>query len=56
MAANHLSTVVSELPEYLAKNARNISGVQTGGGGGGSKSVHNEDGSINTGHIPIRIS
>ena len=42
MAANHLSTAVSELPEYLAKNARNVSGVQTGGGGGGSKSVHNE--------------
>ena len=29
-----------------------MSGVQTGGGGGGSNSVHNEDGSINTGHIP----
>jgi len=34
MAVNHLSTAVSELPEYLAKNARNVSGVQTGGGGG----------------------
>ena len=52
MAANHLSTAVSELPEYLAKSARNVYGAQTGGGGGGSKSVHNEDGSINTGHIP----
>ena len=56
MAANHLSTAVSKLPEYLAKNARNVSGVQTGGGGGGSKSVHNEDGSINTGHIHNRKS
>ena len=52
MAANHLSTAVSELPEYLAKTARNVSGVQTGGGGGSGKSVHNEDGTINTGHIP----
>ena len=52
MAENHLSTAVSELPEYLAKSARNVSGVQTGGGGGGSNSVHNEDGSINNGHIP----
>ena len=52
IAENHLSNVVSEIPEYLAKSARNVSGVQTGGGVGGSKSVHNEDGSINTGHIP----
>ena len=33
MAAKHLSTAVSELLEYLAKNARNVSGIQTGGGG-----------------------
>ena len=54
MAANHLSTAVSELPEYLAKNARNVSGVQTnnGGGGGNNSGVYNADGSINTGHIP----
>ena len=51
MATNNLSTAVSELPEYLAKSARNISGVQTGGEGVGSKSVHNEDGSMNTEHI-----
>ena len=52
MYANHLSTEVSEIPEYLAKSAGNVSGVKTGGGGGGGNSVHNEDGSINTGHIP----
>ena len=52
MAANNFSTTVSELPEYLAKSARNVSGVQTGGRGGSGKSVHNEDVSINTGHIP----
>ena len=53
MAANHLSTAVSELPEYLAKNARNISGVQLQAGNetGGSR-IHNEDGSIITGDIP----
>ena len=52
MAANNLSTAVSELPEYLVKSARNVSGVQTDGGWGGGDSVHNDDGSINTGHIP----
>ena len=31
MAANHLSTAVSKLPEYLAQSARNVSVVQTGG-------------------------
>ena len=53
MAANHLSTAVSELPEYLAKNARNVSGVQLQAGNetGGSR-IHNEDGSIITGDIP----
>ena len=52
MAANHLATAVSELPEVLAKNGRNISGVsQTGGEGNGQSSIHNADGSINTGHI-----
>lgn len=48
MAANHLSTVVSLLLEYLAKNVRNVSAAQfknnrTVGGG-----IHNEDRSIMT--------
>ena len=52
MAANHIATAVSELPEVLAKSGRNISGVnQTGGEGSGQSSIHNADGSINTGHI-----
>ena len=44
--ANHLSTAVSELPEYVAKN-RNVSGMTTG-----STSIFNADGTINTGHHP----
>ena len=51
IAANHLSTVVTELPEYIAKNARTVSCIQVAGGSGSSDSIHNEDGSINTGHI-----
>ncbi len=51
-AANHLSTKVSKLPEYIAKN-RNVSGVATGGNGGDgtSSSIRNADGSINTEYI-----
>ena len=45
--ANHLSTAVSELPDFIVKN-RNISSV----GGGNSNGIHNADGSINTGHHP----
>ena len=48
-AASHLSTAVSELPEYLSKH-RNISA--TGTQGGGSSDIINQDGSIKTGHIP----
>ena len=51
IAANHLSTAVSELPESIAKKARNVSLVQTGGGGG-STNMHNKDESSITGHIP----
>ena len=53
MAANHLSTAVSELPEYLAKN-RNISGVGShqGGGSNDQNGIYNADGTIKTGHIP----
>jgi hypothetical protein len=50
MAANHLSTAVSELPEHIAKN-RNVSGIGTNEKKG-SPDIYNEDGSINTGHIP----
>ena len=55
MAANHLSTAVSELPEYIAKN-RNISALGTGNGDKDDSDkgdgIYNGDGSINTGHIP----
>ena len=44
--ANHLSTAVSELPDYVARN-RNVSGMTTG-----STSIYNADGTINTGHHP----
>ena len=52
--ANHLSTAVSELPEYIAKN-RSISSINTGCNGGGGKvnpAILKSDGSIITGHIP----
>ncbi len=53
MAANHLTTAVSELPEFIQKNNRNISGVGTSGSSsGGSADIYNSDGSIITGHIP----
>lgn len=54
MAANHLSTAVSEFPEYIAKN-RSIAGVSKTGdddGEDGSASIYNADGTINTGYIP----
>jgi hypothetical protein len=52
MAANHLSTAVSELPEYISKNSRNVSGVQRDGKDGkGSDAIYNADGTINTGRI-----
>jgi hypothetical protein len=54
-AANHISTSVSELPEFLSKN-RNISGLYTDKPGSdgkkGDPAIYNDDGSINTGHIP----
>ena len=49
MAANHLSTAVSELPEFLHKN-RNISGVARSESSHGG--IYNSDGTIITGHIP----
>ena len=53
MAANHLATAVSELPEYISKNSRNVSGVGTSNSGEkGSADIYNSDGSIITGHIP----
>ena len=53
MAANHLSTAVSELPEYISKN-RNVSAV--GGdksviGDGNKPTIYNADMSIKTGFI-----
>ena len=53
MAANHLTTAVSELPEYISKNSRNISGVQQDGKETkGSDAIYNADGTVNTGRIP----
>uniref|UniRef100_A0A7S0GE90 Uncharacterized protein n=1 Tax=Proboscia inermis TaxID=420281 RepID=A0A7S0GE90_9STRA len=51
-AANHLSTAVSELSEYLKKN-RNISATTSSGHNSSGKSaIHNADGSIIIVHIP----
>ena len=47
--ANHISTAVSELPEFLAKN-RSISAVGRRDGGS-TPSIYTADGTINTGHI-----
>ena len=53
--ANHISTSVSELPDYLAKNCH-ISGVKYGGGGqsgvGPHNGIFNTDGSIHIGYHP----
>ena len=51
--ANHISTAVSELPDFMARNRR-VSGVAQGGGGGNgpTNGIHNSDGSIHTGHHP----
>mgnify|MGYP003321239955 CR=1 FL=1 len=57
MAANHLPTAVSALPEYISLN-RNVSGLGTHDPDDndstkqGSAVIYNADGSINTGHIP----
>lgn len=51
MAANHLSTAVSELPEIVARN-RNISATGSENSNKkGSPIIYNEDGSIKTGFI-----
>jgi len=52
-AANHITTAVSELPEVISRNTRNISSVAQGDSGDrqGGTSIYNDDGSIKTGHI-----
>ena len=51
MAANHLSTAVSTLPEYIAKN-RNIGAVgKVNSGQESGDGIFNSDGSIRTGYI-----
>ena len=53
VAANHLSTVASELPEYQAKN-HSVSAIRVAGPSGGhsdTDSIYNADGSIKTGYI-----
>ena len=52
MAANHLSTATYELPEYIAKNASNVSGIQVCDGTISYDDTYNGDGSINTGKTP----
>ena len=44
MASKNLSTATSELPEYIAKNARNVSVVQVGDVGKGGDGIYNKDG------------
>ena len=48
-AANHLSTAVSELPEYISRS-RNVSQVTWTDTK--NPAIHNADGSIKTGEIP----
>ena len=50
-AANHLSTAVSELPEYISRN-RNVSQVTWKDLKNSPSAIHNTDGSIKTGEIP----
>ena len=52
MARKKLSTATSELPEYIAKNTRNVSGGQVGDGTKDGDVIYNGYGTINTGHIP----
>ena len=47
-AANHISSDVSELPDYVAKN-RNVSIF---GNANSTDGIHNADGTTNTGHNP----
>ena len=49
--ANHMSTAVSRLPEFISMN-RNISGLQTGRDTNEDSGIRNADGSIKTGFIP----
>ena len=52
MAANHLSTAVSELPEYLNKNRTIAALGSENKGRKGSAILYYEDGSVKTGFIP----
>ncbi len=44
--ANHLTTTVSQLPEYIQHN-RNILGIRIGAVSTGTSSIYNDDGTIN---------
>jgi len=52
-AANHIASAVSELPEVISRNTRNISSVAQGDSGDrqSGTGIYNDDGSIKTGHI-----
>ena len=50
-ATKHFSTATSELPDYIAKNARKFLGVQVCDVSKGGDVIYNEYVSINTGHI-----
>ena len=51
MDENYFYTETFELPQYVAKNVRKVSGVQVGDGATGGDGIYIEDGLINTGHI-----
>jgi len=52
-AANHIATAVSELPEAISRNTRNISSVAQADSGDrqSGTGIYNDDESIKTGHI-----
>ena len=50
-AANHIATAVSELPEVISRNTRNVSSVSHDDNDNTGSGIFNKDGSIKTGHI-----
>ena len=52
MAANHLSTPTSKIPQYITNIVRNVSVVKVGNKTKGGDGIYIGYGLINTGHIP----
>ena len=48
--ANHTSTSMSQLPEYLSRN-RKISSIQSNEDNSNTNSIYKSDGYTNTGHL-----